>query len=1476
MAEIKHHFRAGKINKDLDERLIQNGEYRDALNLEVASSQGDDVGTLQSVAGNVGLSTLGIAGAECIGSYADRTNDKIYWFVTGTLVDAIVEYDPRKNLFKPILVDAPSTEADAILNFSKYWYICGINIIDGLLFWTDGFTEPKMINIAKFKAGSTNYSTTTTLYNINGISGNFQLQDVTVIKKNPITPPTITMSNTKRDGVVESTFTAASSPIVNNSFTIADALGDIVPVETTINPFNITILGSQTMDWQVGDQLKATVTGGLSSEEIIFSILGTNFGTSPSVFSVQIDAISENIEQGQQVWDIILVQDKPMFEFKFPRFAYRWKMKDGQYSAIGPWTEVAFLPDSFDYQAKKGYNLGMTNNVRSLKISNFVTADIPKDCVEIDILYKESNNNNIYTVKSISSEYGDVDPEYTDNEIEIESEIIHASIPANQSLRPWDNVPLFARSQEITGNRLVYGNYQTGYPMKDSNGSLVSPKFSVGINQDNNNAAVVREPGKSIKTLRTYQLGVVYRDALGRETPVFTDASTGSFILDKSRSINYNTIKVSITSAPPAFADSYKYFIKETSNEYYNVAMDRHYAAEDGNAWISFPSSERNKVHEDRFLILKKEHDSDVAVKDEARYKVLAVDNEAPDFLKIQSVSQGTLNSKVDGDLFLLSGYPSSNTGHFSIAADEWETIYGTADPDVDNNNTQQLSLHARQDLQVKIFSGTRSTDVYDVANIQFLGSNTAGAYADGTDADGDASYKVEIDGIFKEEDCDWLGSVTDGTFLNGLSVEFFQKQTKKKPEFQGRFFAKLNKDSVLEKAILSKANSESYKIIQSFEVWEMAVTSKTKSWWRNTRKGNSPHNGFGGGWYIDRTKLRHWDDAGGTGDRRDVWTGSHSNAHNTLGSGFRGGQTKVEIAYHWWGGDDNDAWQGDWTNFETEQRPEYANIVKAFQTPGSLIRLSDDPTETVYTVVKWRRNHGNGFKNGAIGRWGSMRIIRWTLDLDKPVGWAPSETNDTINGTNFSLFGAKSNNGRTKHVRTPFEILEQFSSEETEAKRSKNPAIFETEPLEDVGLDLYNEASRAYIMNAHGHFQELDWFNCYSFANGVESNRIRDDFNAVTIDKGPKVSTVLAEPYDREKKTSGLIFSGLYNSNSSVNQLNQFIMAEAITKDVDPSYGKIQKLHARDSNLIVLCEDKCLRILCDKDALFNADGSSNVVAANRFLGQTMPYTGEYGISTNPESFAAYGYQAYFTDKSRGAVIRLSQDGITAISDHGASDYFSEKLNTSSLDKIIGTYNENRRLYNLTINNSSMGFDPHNDYGSTTISFSEKVKGWTSRKSFIPESGVSLNNTYYTFIGGDIYRHGNINGQYATFYGVFKEPMIKFIFNDHPSIVKNFKTLNYEGSQAYWKATLNDGEYYNNVSVPGWYNVGITTDLQDGKITEFKKKEGKWFNFIEGLSTDVKNIDTNEFAVQGIGQGVVSNDTGGFTDITLTITENAD
>ena len=64
-------------------------------------------------------------------------------------------------------------------------------------------------------------------------------------------------------------------------------------------------------------------------------------------------------------------------------------------------------------------------------------------------------------------------------------------------------------------------------------------------------------------------------------------------------------------------------FVKETSNEYYNLAMDRVYRAKDGNIWLSFPSSDRNKVDEETFLILKKQLDAGGQVEEYLKYKII-------------------------------------------------------------------------------------------------------------------------------------------------------------------------------------------------------------------------------------------------------------------------------------------------------------------------------------------------------------------------------------------------------------------------------------------------------------------------------------------------------------------------------------------------------------------------------------------------------------------------------------------------------------------------------------------------------------------------------------------------------------------------------------------------------------------------------------------------------------------------------------
>ena len=83
MPEIKNSFTGGKMNKDLDERLIPNGQYRDAMNIQVSTSEGSDVGTVQNILGNYEVPGQSFVSDEafCVGSISDEKNDKLYWFV---------------------------------------------------------------------------------------------------------------------------------------------------------------------------------------------------------------------------------------------------------------------------------------------------------------------------------------------------------------------------------------------------------------------------------------------------------------------------------------------------------------------------------------------------------------------------------------------------------------------------------------------------------------------------------------------------------------------------------------------------------------------------------------------------------------------------------------------------------------------------------------------------------------------------------------------------------------------------------------------------------------------------------------------------------------------------------------------------------------------------------------------------------------------------------------------------------------------------------------------------------------------------------------------------------------------------------------------------------------------------------------------------------------------------------------------------
>ena len=87
MPEIKHNFTGGKMNKDLDERLVPDGEYTHAMNVQVSTSDNSEVGTVQNLLSNykVNSSTQdSIIGDYniCIGSIADEKNNAVYWFLS--------------------------------------------------------------------------------------------------------------------------------------------------------------------------------------------------------------------------------------------------------------------------------------------------------------------------------------------------------------------------------------------------------------------------------------------------------------------------------------------------------------------------------------------------------------------------------------------------------------------------------------------------------------------------------------------------------------------------------------------------------------------------------------------------------------------------------------------------------------------------------------------------------------------------------------------------------------------------------------------------------------------------------------------------------------------------------------------------------------------------------------------------------------------------------------------------------------------------------------------------------------------------------------------------------------------------------------------------------------------------------------------------------------------------------------------------
>jgi hypothetical protein len=513
MAEIKNSFLRSKMNKDLDDRLIPNGEYRDAQNISVGKSEADDIGALETVLGNTLVTNFGLSGVETIGYKTIENTNQIIVFLTDNTNHYIYSYIPNTT---PVLLVTGS-----FLNFSTNSPITGISVIENLLFWTDNRNQPRKINLNSTNNGA--YYT--------------EENHISVAKYNPYQPIGLLSKTSKiTSGLVGDILTVPNTTGIVKGMSVVDYSNNTLGPEDYV--YVLDIPSSTTIQLKI--PIGHTITG-VTSGDTIYFLQTTMTG----------ESITFDFNQGN-TWP----GDPDYLESKLVRLSYRFKFDDGEYSLMAPFTQIAFIPK------QKGYFLGsgestpgagdqtaededsayrstivefMENGVQNIKLLipfpdtlNKIqpSSEASYKIRSIDILYKESDGLAVKVIDTIDYDEpfnetnGDAWTATTDTNIltyNYQSRKPFRTLPTAQTTRVYDKVPVKALAQETAGNRIIYGNFLDKY---------TSPRFleyiigvgpkSLAKNYDN----WAEYPNHTVKQNRNYQVGFVLVDKFGRQSDV--------------------------------------------------------------------------------------------------------------------------------------------------------------------------------------------------------------------------------------------------------------------------------------------------------------------------------------------------------------------------------------------------------------------------------------------------------------------------------------------------------------------------------------------------------------------------------------------------------------------------------------------------------------------------------------------------------------------------------------------------------------------------------------------------------------------------------------------------------------------------------------------------------------------------------------------------------------------------------------------
>lgn len=1213
MAEIEKKFLSGRMNKDVDKRLVADGEYLDAVNVTVNTSEGSTIGAAQNPFGNEKIADINtilqarglssISNPIVIGALPYEAKNLIYWFVTSDNFDGIFEYNELTG--DTVLVLGSTTGQ---LNFNGRYIITGVNYIyndDGsLLFWTDGYNPPRRINISRCKT-----------YNISDPKID---DDINVVLRPPLSAPYIRLSNTNT-----------------------------------------------------------------------------------------VDLRPNNIEQ------------------KFLYFSYRFKYVDNEYSAMSPYSAVCFHPKQFSIDIETGENKGMVNIYNQINLE-FETGN--QFVKEIQLLVRDTSGLNVRIVDSFNKDELNISNNASYGFTFMNNKT-YAALPADQTTRLFDNVPLLASAQEIVGNRLIYGNYTQFRDITSCDNEFININYKVGYSSETITSGT---PAQTFRSDRDYEVGIAYADDYGRMTTVLTSSNTNN-INDKSSSVyippaasdKANSLVMTINSPAPCWATNYRIFVKQARGDYYNI-FPRTFIKEGNYRYFLINEADRDKIVVNDYIIFKAFDNG--PTHSNKQFKVLELEYKKENFIPGSNALEGLYFKIKAGpsDTFLSapiqqaysdnqsgrgprpSGCGHNNTqnvvenrhlfaeGPIYYSGLNDNTIQNTG-PTVTANNSLSIAL---SDIRISIeilpggssfrwtwevgqawyladlqISANPMTLVVDTNNKLSVSFSATSGYNPGDkfifNLRGTGSYAgtpLQPNGGTRGLPPGGNPFTPPSYYLSGNTNQYGGHVILKGPGeiFPGAVISiNILNDGPSNSAPGQRASSmswtsnEYYKDIEEW-FWQSGAYTTFTQYDQNNNNINATAVTFRYGTPATNT---------GVGITYPSNSISQTNSGGQIGLLFSSKYMLIR------GFGDNSGCNRNLIQAE----------IKVTQTPPNRQLIAETVPRESDLDIFHELSHTYPVENG-------KHIVLWHYDIS---------TSDTL-GTRLASITNKWPHyfsvGDMVYVRSSgapaagsipigsYEVL-SVPDRYTVIINLAFPGTVEPGAISFNNTDQDQGAglNPAQLNINNSNFKNSD-YNAFAYGNGLESYRILDDYNAPRMDYSLRASTII-EDYEEEHKYASLTYSGLYRGDSSINRLNEFNLSLANFKNLDKSFGPVRKLFARDTDLLVLHQDKITSVYYGKNLLVDAVGGSQVASVPEVLGTQIASQSEYGISDNPESFAVWSNNYYFADARRGVVLMMTGFDVVEISENGMRDYFIDFFSLAPNTQKLGGYDPHNQTYMISGNN---------------------------------------------------------------------------------------------------------------------------------------------------------------------------------------------